>query len=148
MLLKDYIAVRDSSLQHSHYQNEDHFGCFASSSGFSRRSWSFYFNRRGKPCTFELLSWILSISLSAKKSVGALGPQITQLCQSQVMCNCKSPNNKMWTNFKKMASEKCNKFPAGTPGHSSCVANALGYVSIFVIKKLLTQTEPNLTVKR
>ena len=42
----------------------------------------------------------------------------------------------MWTNFKKMATEKCNKFPAGTPGHSSCVANALGYVSIELFKAI------------
>lgn len=63
------------------------------------------------------------------------------------MCNCKSPNNKMWTNFKKMASENCNKFPAGTPGHSSCVANALGYVSIFSSEKLLIMTELNIENK-
>ena len=45
----------------------------------------------------------------------------------QVMCNCGAPNTDNYNAFN-AANADCTGYPHGSPGHGSCITNALGFV--------------------
>ena len=48
----------------------------------------------------------------------------------QVMCNCGAPNTDNYNAFN-AANADCTGYPHGSPGHGSCITNALGFVRFF-----------------
>ena len=47
------------------------------------------------------------------------------------MCNCGAPNTDNYNAFN-AANADCTGYPHGSPGHGSCITNALGFVRIFL----------------
>ena len=46
------------------------------------------------------------------------------------MCNCGAPNTDNYNAFN-AANADCTGYPHGSPGHGSCITNALGFVRFF-----------------
>merc|ERR1712024_438537 len=66
--------------------------------------------------TFVVLS-ILAFALKTKGDV--------TVGVSTVMCNCGAPNTDNYNAFN-AANADCTGYPHGSPGHGSCITNALG----------------------
>lgn len=68
--------------------------------------------------TFVVLS-ILAFALKTKGDV--------TVGVSTVMCNCGAPNTDNYNAFN-AANADCTGYPHGSPGHGSCITNALGFM--------------------